>query len=226
MSDFDVISAPLSKRLREGFERVAAVLRADQWAATNGVGLNPTQVHVLTFLAGRNRTGIRVKEIAAHLGVSQPTATDSIAALERKMLIDKEADAQDSRATSVRINARGKEMLKTIGAFPSSLETCLSGLTTDEQANLLQLLVKSIRRMQIAGSIPVQRMCVTCQHFRPNVYSDAQNPHHCAFVNAAFGNRHLRLDCSDHELADPALQSANWAAYDTGPAPLQAMQPT
>jgi hypothetical protein len=117
-------------------------------------------------------------------------------------------------------------MLKTIGAFPSMVEISLSGLTTDEQASLLRLLVKSIRRLQIAGSIPVQRMCVTCQHFRPNIYSDAQNPHHCAFVNAAFGDRHFRLDCSDHELADPSLQSANWAAFDTGPATLQATQPT
>jgi DNA-binding MarR family transcriptional regulator len=226
MSDFDVISVPLSKRLREGLERVAAVLRADQWAATNGVGLNPTQVHVLTFLAGRDRAGIRVKEIAAHLGVSQPTATDSIAALERKMLIDKDADAQDSRATSVRINAQGRDVLKTIGAFPSGLDLSLSGLTIEEQSDLLLLLVKLIRSMQMAGSIPVQRMCVTCRHFQPNTYSDAQNPHHCAFVNAAFGDRHFRLDCSDHELADPSLQSANWAAFDTGPAALQATQPT
>lgn len=226
MSEFDVISVPLSKRLREGFERAAAVLRADQWAATNGVGLNPTQVQVLTFLAGRDRAGIRVKEIAAHLGVSQPTATDSIAALERKMLIDKYPDAQDSRATNVRINPRGKGVLATVGAFPSNLESSLSALTNEEQAELLRLLVKSIRRMQIEGSIPVQRLCVTCRHFRPNVYSDALNPHLCTFVNAAFGDRHLRLDCAEHELADPALQSANWAAFDPGPAPLQAKHPT
>jgi len=221
-----VISAPLSRRLREGFERVAVVLRADQWSATIGVGLNPTQVQVLAFLAGRDGNGMRVKEIAAHLGVSQPTATDSIAALERKMLIEKDPDARDSRAVSIRISAQGKEALKTIDAFPSVMDSGFSGLAMAEQADLLLLLVKLIRSMQMAGSIPVQRMCVTCRHFQPNTYSDAQNPHHCAFVNAAFGDRHFRLDCSDHELADPSLQSANWAAFDTGPAALQATQPT
>ncbi|MGH8510685.1 MAG: hypothetical protein ACREU8_04680, partial [Gammaproteobacteria bacterium] len=41
--------------------------------------------------------------------------------------------------------------------------------------------------LQERGEVPISRMCVTCQHFRPGVYDDPDTPHHCAFVNAAFG---------------------------------------
>lgn len=226
MSLFDALSTPLPIRLRDGLDRIAAVLRADQWSMSNAVGLNPTQAHVLAFLAGRDGVGIRVKEIAAHLGVSQPTATDSVAALERKRLVQKHAANNDARAVGVRITNDGREMLKAIGMASSATATAVGELAPAEQADLLLLLIKLIRSLQLAGSIPVQRMCVTCRHFRPNIYSDADQPHHCAFVNAAFGDRHLRLDCGDHNLADPAAQAAAWTAFDKRPASLRATHPT
>jgi hypothetical protein len=47
-------------------------------------------------------------------------------------------------------------------------------------------------------------MCVTCRYFRPHVHSDPERPHHCAFVDAPFGDRALRLDCRDHEAKEEA----------------------
>lgn len=225
MSDFDTLSTPLTSRLRDGLERVAAVLRADQWSSANTLGLTPTQVHVLAFLAGRNAGGVRVKEIAAHLGVSPPSATDSIAALERKGLVHKALDAGDARAVGVRITSEGRALLQAIGMAASATGTALATLDDAEQAQLLRLLIKLVRSLQIAGAMPVQRLCVTCRHFRPNIHADTLNPHYCAFVSAAFGDRHLRLDCSEHEPADPAAQAATWTAFDTGSAPLRATQP-
>ena len=222
MSPFGTQSPPLPGRLRDGLDRIAAVLRADDWSAASASGLNPTQAHVLAFLARRGESGIRVKEIAAHLGVSQPSATDSIAALERKGLVQKSVAADDARAAGVRITELGRDVLKAIEETPSVAQAALVTLAPGEQADLLLLIVKLVRSLQIAGSIPVQRMCVTCQHFRPNIYPDADQPHHCAFVNAAFGDRHLRLDCSDHEPAEPAAQAANWTAFDKGSAALRA----
>lgn len=211
-----------TRRLREGLDRLAAVARADLWTATAAGGINPTQAQALALLAGRGPAGLRVKAIAAHLGVSQPTVTDTIAALERKGLVARETDPADARATMVRLTEEGVAAVKGIEAAPSALDAALATLSPGEQADLLLLTIKLIRTLQLAGAIPVQRMCVSCRHFRPNIHPDAANPHHCAFVNAAFGNRQLRLDCGDHEPADPALQSANWTAFDKGSATLRA----
>jgi DNA-binding MarR family transcriptional regulator len=221
MTSFDDHSTPLPRRLREGIERLAAVMRSEQWSAANAIGLNPTQANVLALLAARYPDGLRVKAIAEYLGVSQPTATDSLAALERKHLITKEIAPSDSRAISVRISPEGQGALRSIAETPSAMEVALGGIGADEQGQMLRLLIKVIRDLQQTGRMPVQRVCVTCRHFQPYRYCDAANPHHCAFVNAAFGDRHLRLDCADHEPADPALQSANWAVFDSGSASLQ-----
>lgn len=222
MSKFEFISVPISIRLREGLDRVGSVLRSERWTATTALGLNPTQAQVLAFLAGRNAGVIRVKEIAAQLGVSQPTATDSIAALERKDLVQKTVAAHDARSVGVQITNQGRKMLKAIGLSASATEESLAYLAPDEKTDLLLLLIKLIRNLQLKGSIPVQRMCVTCKHFRPNIYSDALNPHHCAFVNAAFGDQNLRLDCNEHETADLAAQAATWSEFNTGTTALQA----
>lgn len=212
-------------RLREGFDRLAAVSRSDLWSATSASGLNPAQAQAWALVAGRGESGLRVKDIASHLGVSQPTATDTLAALQRKGFVTRQADPDDARATIVRVTDTGRAALSGLANAPSALGSALSMLTPGEQVDLLLLTIKLIRNLLIAGAIPAQRMCVNCAYFRPNIHSGAQNPHHCAFVNAAFGDRHLRLDCGDHERADPALQSANWLAFDQGAAPLQAMQP-
>lgn len=225
MNEFDTLSSPLPDRLRDGLERVAAVLRADQWSSSNALGLNPTQVHVLAFLAGRDAGGIRVKKLAAHLGVSPPSATDSIAALGRKGLVHKAVDAGDARAVGVHITPEGRAILQAVGLASSATSVAFATLDVAEQAVFLRLLIKLVRSLQIAGAMPVQRLCVTCQRFRPYLHDDALNPHHCAFVNAAFGDRHLRLDCGEHEPTDPATQAATWTAFDTGSATLRAPQP-
>jgi DNA-binding MarR family transcriptional regulator len=222
MSKFASFSEPITSRLREGLERVGSVLRSERWSATTELGLNPTQANILAFLAGRKTEAIRVKDIAAQLGVSQPTATDSIAALERKELVEKTAAAGDARSVGVKITQQGRKILKAIGMAASATEESLEQLAPDEKAELLLVLMKLIRGLQLKAAIPVQRMCVTCKHFRPNTYSDALKPHHCAFVNAAFGDQHLRLDCNDHETADPTAQAATWSVFNKGSATLQA----
>lgn len=221
MSLVDTVSEPLPRRLRDGLERLATALRSDQWSAAGTVGLNPTQAHVLSFLAGRGEAGLRVKAIAGHLGVTQPTATDSVAALERKGLVSKQADASDARAVAVRATQAGRDAVRAIGLSSMATDAALAALSPAEQAELLLLVTKLIRSLQLAGALPAQRACVGCRHFRANVHPGAEAPHHCAFVNAAFGTRDLRLDCGEHEPAEPSLQAATWRAFTQASAPLR-----
>jgi len=69
----------------------------------------------------------------------------------------------------------------------TATERALETLSTREQTELLQLVIKTIRALQVSGAIAPQRMCVTCQYFRPNTHKDPHAPHHCAYVDAAFG---------------------------------------
>ena len=132
------IGQELTRRLRDGLDRICAVMRADQWTIAGTAGLNPTQLHALTFIAGRAKKGLRVGVVAAQLGVTQPTATDSIAALVRKGLLTKEADPEDPRAVSLRITPSGRDVVRGIGLVITATERALETLPQEEQTELLR----------------------------------------------------------------------------------------
>ena len=203
----------INYRIREGLARMAVIARLDEWNRAKVSGVNPTQLAILTLLEGR-RSGMGVKDVAAHLGVSQPTATDSILSLEKKGLVAKRADPADKRAVSVALTEDGFAALAHEGGALS--EQAVGSLGDREQEELLLALVKMIRHLQEQNAIPVQRMCVTCRFFGPFAHPDEDRPHHCHLVDAAFGQRDLRVDCREHEQADPASRAATWAAFQTG----------
>lgn len=204
----------LNYRIREGLSRVATAMRVDEWERAKATGLNPTQLAILSLLEGR-KDGLGVKEIAAHLGVSQPTATDSINALDKKGHLEKRAGEADRRSIEVHLTPTGLAALQH-DTGPKLAEQAVGSLDDGEQQQLLITLVKMIRHLQEQDAIPVQRMCVTCRYFAPFVHSDGKRPHHCHFVNASFGQRELRVDCRDHEQADPSSRAATWEAFQTG----------
>lgn len=206
----------INHRIREGLARLATVQRVDDWNRAKVSGLNPTQLAILTLLEGRGANGLGVKEIAAHLGVSQPTATDSIQALERKGYLAKRPGETDRRAVRVALTSAGNEALSAADITEDLAEKAIASLDAQEQEDLLLMLIKMIRHLQEAEAIPVQRMCVTCRHFAPFAHADAARPHHCNFVDAAFGQRDLRIDCRDHEEADPASRAATREAFQPG----------
>jgi DNA-binding MarR family transcriptional regulator len=208
------IGQELTRRLRDGLDRICAVMRAEEWTIAGTAGLTPTQIHALTFIAGRAAIGARVGAVAAQLGVTQPTATESIAALVRKGLLTKTADPEDPRAVSVRITPSGRDVVRAIGLAITATERAIETLSQDEQASLLRSIVKTIRALQVAGAIAPQRLCVTCKYFRAHAHADRRNPHHCDYVDKAFGVEGLQLDCAEHEAAPAAQQQAVWQRFD------------
>lgn len=206
------IATPIHVRIVEGLERIATALKSDDWSRAQAAGVNPTQLSILRTLEGRN-VGLSVKELSFQLGVSQPTVTDSILALERKSLVEKRPDPADGRAVRVVITDVGMAVVRSGSEAAGAVGQATAALGDGDQQQLLVQLVSVIRQLQEQGSIPVQRMCVSCRHFRPYAHADAARPHHCNFVDAAFGQQDLRIDCRDHETADPSVRAATWDGF-------------
>jgi DNA-binding MarR family transcriptional regulator len=195
--DFDQITEPLDRRLADGLVRLAAVARQLDWQAAEAAGLSPTQADILRFVASRP-AGARLTAAAAHAGVRKATASDAVAALERKTLVRKYADVSDGRAIALKATLKGRRVAQ---AWPSSFAPIVAGLSPAEQESLLGLVIKMIRQLQQRQLIAPQRTCVTCRHFREDVDPGTSMPHWCAFVGAPMAGRHLRIDCAEHELA-------------------------
>lgn len=204
----------LNYRIREGISRMAMVVRVDEWNRAKALGINPTQLAILTLLDA-HRPGMAVREIAVQLGVSQPTATDSINALQRKGLLLKRPNEADGRSVTIEATSQGLGLLET-NIRGGLAEQAVASLTLVQQQDLLLSLIEMIRHLQEADAIPVQRMCVTCKFFVPFAHDGRHRPHHCKLVDAAFGQRELRVDCREHELADPASRAATWDTFKLG----------
>ena len=209
-------SRSLSRRLRDGLERIGNVLRSERWGALEKTRLNPTQAQILAFLLGRGDKGARVSAVAEHIGVSQPSATDSIASLEMKGLAARRADPSDGRAVAVAPTEAGRALVQKVDAVSTATDRALAALSKTEQKEFLALLIKLIRNLQIEGAIAPQRMCVTCRYFRPHAHQNARAPHHCAYVDRPLAADSLRLDCPEHEALAAAEQKTIWRSYDEG----------
>jgi DNA-binding MarR family transcriptional regulator len=203
---------PLDKKVTIGLAKIGIALKQQAWAEAGGRGLNPTQGQILALLRA-NPDGLRLGALAEQLGVTPATTSDSVTSLQRKGLVTKEPTAGDGRGVVVRLTPTGSREAAAAAAWPDFLLEAVSELSTDEQAAFLRALVAMIRTLQEKGRIPVARMCVSCRFFRPFMHDDPVRPHHCAFVDAPFGDGELRLDCPDHITASVDQADQNWQIF-------------
>ena len=205
---------PLDRRVTIGLAKIGMALKQRAWAEAGGRGLNPTQGQILALLRA-NPDGLRLGVLAEQLGVTAATTSDSVTALQRKGLIAKLPTAGDGRGVVVRLTQTGSREAAAAAAWPDFLLEAVGELSSEEQATFLRALVSMIRTLQEKGRIPVARMCVSCRFFRPFAHDDPVHPHHCAFVDAPFGDGELRLDCADHITASADLADQNWQIFRT-----------
>jgi len=210
---FDSIGEPLAQRVTVGLAKIALSLKTRSWKAAGRRGVTPTQAQVLALLRARRDTGARLSTVADGLGVTRPTASDAVTVLVRKGLVRKDKAPDDGRAVALYLTAAGAAKAVETADWPDALLGAIEVLSAAEQGVFLRSLVKMIHGLQQRGDIAVSEMCLTCRYFRAYAHDDADEPHHCAYVDAPMGDRHLRLDCREHAPAPAALHQKNWAHF-------------
>ncbi len=203
-------SPPLERRIATGLYKLGLALKHQERSEASAHGLSPTQGQILALLAAEG--ALSASEVGDRLGIGLPTISEAVTTLVTKGLVRRAPDPRHPRARLVRLTAAGRRLSVDTRAWPAFLTTTVGSLTTVEQATLLTALIKMIRTLQEQGQIPVQRMCVTCTHFRPRVRHGDQ-PHHCAFVDAPMRASQLRLECDDHAAAAAEQQRLHWARF-------------
>ena len=196
------------RQIATAFERLALFWRASQWHVAKERGLNPSQGDVLQRIS---RQPARAADLAERLGISQASLSDTISALVEKGLAARNPDPRDGRARRIEATGKGHALAASMPEMPEALDSAIAGLGEADRGALLRSLSLIIRALQEAEAIPVQRMCLGCRHFRPHVHADPARPHHCGFVDAAFGDGGFRLDCADHETATEEEAARNRA---------------
>ncbi|NHQ88374.1 winged helix-turn-helix transcriptional regulator [Iodobacter sp. HSC-16F04] len=198
-----------SERIVSAISRIASVLRTGVWQFATAEGLNHAQVEVLEILRSRSE-GVRLSWIAQQLGVTAASASDSIAALVAKGLIEKGRAVGDGRAVALRLTSAGQALaLKIVDATGFALEA-VGRLPPPKQEQLFSSLLALIGQLQQTERFPELRACLSCQHFAANVHANSIAPHHCRLVDAPLSVALLRLDCPEHIQAEPVIARQNW----------------
>lgn len=188
-------------QIATGLSRIGTVIRAERQRAADEQAVSPTQAQILGLLVARGPA--RLSVLAAELAVTLPTVSDAVTALVRKGHVERQPDPDDGRATRLEATASGRALAGSLAGWPEALLGAIDVLDEAERAVFLRGLMRMIGKLQDEGAIPVQKMCASCLYFRPNAHPGAERPHHCAFVDAPFGDAALRIDCADHAEAGP-----------------------
>jgi DNA-binding MarR family transcriptional regulator len=207
---FDEHSEPLALRIAAGLHKIGLAMKQQAWQQASEEGLSATQGQILAALVSHGPlTGSELRE---RLGVTLPTISDSVRVLVEKKLVRKAPDPRHPRASLLTPTEQGAALGARARSWPEFMAAAVEGLSLDEQRAFLNGVVKMIRGLQVQGLIPLDGMCVTCTHFRPNV-RDGAKPHHCAFVDAPLAAEQLRVACTEHQLADDAARARAWERF-------------
>lgn len=197
MSDMPGLSP--TEQLLIGLTRLGQAVRLTAWHNAGPANLTPLQADIVLFLAGDRRPR-RQAEIVAALASTPPTVSDAVRALTGKDLVERHRDPIDSRAVTLTLTTIGQDEADRLTAIPAPLRAALDALDDQVVAAMLRGTTTMIKILQQHRAIPISRTCVTCRFYRPNAHpDDPGGPHHCMFVDAAFADSELRIDCPDHQ---------------------------
>lgn len=201
----------LSTVISQALGELAALLSQYAWRDAARLGLSTTQAGALAQLTAHGPA--RPGALARQLGISAPTLSDALAALEAKGLVRRGPDPADSRAVLAMATEAGVQLAAQLGGPPESLAAALDSLPEDEQAAMLRALLRVLSALEAGGSLPTLRACAGCVYLRPGAHPGAARPHHCSRFDSALGAANLRLDCPEFAPASPDQAQRGLAAW-------------
>ncbi len=190
-------SGPIENRIVEGLVKLSTAMRSAAWRSAGAAGLSPTQQHIIGMLQEAPE-GVRPSQLARALQVSAATVSEAVAALFRKGYVASLDAIGDRRGTMLRLTATGRSVADDLSGHLRFLTDAVATLGSQERIAMLRGIVGTIQALQMHGEIVTAQMCVVCRHFRPNAHPGTLRPHHCAYVDAAFADSDLRVNCPEY----------------------------
>lgn len=175
-------------------ERLGQAYRSFLQDLATRYGLTPLQVQVVTALGEGPPPLPYVGDIARELGITQPSASDAVAALEAKGYVSRVIDTHDRRRVALALTDRGEELDRNLVRDRSAIRGAVALLSDDERMTLLGAMQGLLGGLAAAG-LPLQvRNCQTCRHLA----RDIEGGFECGYVHEPLAAAELRINCVDH----------------------------
>lgn len=194
-----VSAGPLYDRI----ERVANLLGARARATARAHGVEPIQLDVLHFLARCNRYSDTSKAVAEFFGLTKGTVSQTIAALHRKGMLDKQPDPADGRRIHLILTRAGDRVVRE--AFPPEL---LRAVAIPRDTALVAELDGLLRRMQRASGSASFGECRSCELFR----REGDRRYRCGLTGEALRRIDIEKICLEHATPSDAPHAVERSA--------------
>ncbi|MSP68031.1 MAG: MarR family transcriptional regulator [Alphaproteobacteria bacterium] len=164
-----VSAAPTPVSIGEMLDRLGRLARALQFAH----GLNPTQWEALRFIARANRYSRSPGALAAFLGATKGTVSQTLITLEERGFITRSPGGKDRRSIRLGLSEKGAAIL---AQDPTrAIDAAMDDLPTDARAALMAGMDALLASLQRRGDRKVFGVCRGCVHFE----TDAAMPAAC-----------------------------------------------
>ena len=147
-------------KMAEMLDRLARLAHGAQFCA----GLNPAQWEALRYLKRANRYSRTPGVLAAYLGATPGTISQTIIALEEKGYVRRERASVDRRSVEVTLTAAGETVLAQDPL--AMLGTAVDGLSADERVALGRAVDQVIAQVNAARGLTGFGLCHDCNHLQ------------------------------------------------------------
>lgn len=157
-------------------------------------GLNPAQWECLRFLVAANRHSRTPSALAAFLGCTKGTTSQTVIALEGKGLLRRIRGTDDRRVITLEVTEDGTALLNRDPL--SSLKIALSGLPEDVSQSLADGLAKLSDELAEQNCWKDFGVCAECGHY---VGPDGDGPARCGKLKTALDAIETHRICVDFQ---------------------------
>jgi DNA-binding MarR family transcriptional regulator len=170
--------------------RVGRVARGLQFVN----GLSPAQWESLRYVARANRYSRCPSALAAFLGTTKGTVSQTLIALEGKGYMHRERSNPDRRGVRLELTAAGEALLERDPLL--HLDAAAAALPRAARKALVDGLVSVLRGVQRQVGATAFGMCEECSKFcADGASADPGGPHRCGLTGEALNDNDRRLIC-------------------------------
>ena len=188
---------PERAKIVELTDRLSRIAHSLQFAE----GLNPAQWEALRYVARANRNSCSPGALAAFMGSTKGTISQTLKALETKGLIERHRKTGDRRAVQITVTQEGRDLLlrDPLGRIHDALSPCDE---TEQQkiVKSMQVLLEIVQRHQ---QIPEFGPCLDCRHYKPEACDDSDAMGcRCGIFGELFSSIEIEQICADFSPAN------------------------
>lgn len=150
--------------LLELVERLGNLMRSEFRRVGSDEQLQPVHVHALVYLSRANRYSNTPQAMAAYLGLTKGTMSQSLLLLDRRGLVERYQDDLDRRVVRLRLSAAGEQFLAE--AQPQlAWQTATRNISPNRIRNAVSALRETLATFQLDNEGQPFGTCHGCRHF-------------------------------------------------------------